>query len=85
MHIKDGDIIDERFEVCGTCSEAGGMGPILHVKDLEEEFENEIVLKYCREEDEEYIKIAHDHGKKIFMHSDGYILAIIPDLIEIFS
>ena len=56
MHIKDGDIIDERFEVCGTCSEAGGMGPILHVKDLEEEFENEIVLKYCREEDEEYIK-----------------------------
>ncbi len=31
----------------------------------------------------DYIDIAHAHGKKIFMHSDGYILDIIPDLIEI--
>ena len=31
----------------------------------------------------EYVQIAHSHGKKIFMHSDGYILDIIPDLIEI--
>lgn len=31
----------------------------------------------------EYIEIAHQHGKKIFMHSDGYILDILPDLIEI--
>lgn len=31
----------------------------------------------------EYIDIAHSHGKKIFMHSDGYILDIIPDLIEL--
>lgn len=30
----------------------------------------------------EYIDIAHKHGKYIFMHSDGYILDIIPDLIE---
>jgi uroporphyrinogen decarboxylase len=31
----------------------------------------------------EYIDIAHDNGKKIFMHSDGYILDIIPDLIDL--
>lgn len=31
----------------------------------------------------EYIDIAHAHGKKIFMHSDGYTLDIIPDLIEL--
>ena len=30
----------------------------------------------------DYIEIAHRHGKKIFMHSDGYILEIIPHLIE---
>jgi len=30
-----------------------------------------------------YVEIAHAHGKKIFMHSDGYIFDIYPDLIEI--
>ena len=31
----------------------------------------------------EYIDIAHRNGKHAFMHSDGYITDIIPDLIEI--
>ena len=31
----------------------------------------------------EYIEIAHSHGKKIFMHSDGNILRILPKLIEL--
>ncbi|UCG89458.1 MAG: methyltransferase [Gemmatimonadota bacterium] len=31
----------------------------------------------------EYVDIAHLHGKHAFMHSDGYITDIIPDLIEI--
>ena len=31
----------------------------------------------------DYIKIAKKYGKKTMMHSDGYILDIIPDLIEI--
>jgi len=31
----------------------------------------------------DYIAIAHDHGKQAFMHSDGHITEIIPDLIEI--
>ncbi|MCI5647972.1 MAG: uroporphyrinogen decarboxylase family protein [Fusicatenibacter sp.] len=31
----------------------------------------------------DYIDIAHSHGKKIFMHSDGHILRIIPRLIDL--
>ncbi len=31
----------------------------------------------------EYIDLAHRHSKFIFMHSDGYTLDIIPDLIEL--
>ena len=31
----------------------------------------------------DYIEIAHGAGKKIFMHSDGYILDIYPDLVEL--
>jgi len=32
---------------------------------------------------QEYIDLAHHRGKKAFMHSDGYIIDIIPDLIEL--
>ncbi len=31
----------------------------------------------------DYIDIAHKHGKKTFMHSDGNTLSIIPHLIEL--
>lgn len=31
----------------------------------------------------EYCEIAHSYGKYIFMHSDGHIASIYPDLIEI--
>jgi hypothetical protein len=31
----------------------------------------------------DYISLAHAHGKAAFMHSDGHITEIIPDLIEI--
>ena len=31
----------------------------------------------------DYIDIAHKHGKKMFMHSDGYTLSIIPKLIDL--
>ncbi len=30
----------------------------------------------------DYIQIAHAAGKKAFMHSDGHIAAILPDLVE---
>ena len=32
---------------------------------------------------QEYVDIAHKNNKYIFMHSDGHILSIFPDLIEI--
>jgi hypothetical protein len=31
----------------------------------------------------DYARIARDHGKKFFFHSDGHIAAIYPDLIEV--
>ena len=31
----------------------------------------------------EYVSLAHAHGKFAFFHSDGYILDILPDLVEI--
>lgn len=37
---------------------------------------------YFRPMYQDYIDIAHSHGKKIFMHSDGHTLRIIPKLID---
>ena len=31
----------------------------------------------------DYAQIAHSYGKKIFMHSDGHIAAVYPDLVEV--
>ena len=31
----------------------------------------------------DYVEMAHRHGKYAFMHSDGHIEAILPDLVEI--
>jgi uroporphyrinogen-III decarboxylase len=31
----------------------------------------------------DYVDIGHARGKYVFMHSDGYILEILPDLIEL--
>jgi len=31
----------------------------------------------------DFVDLAHSHGKYAFMHSDGYISDIIPDLIEV--
>ena len=38
--------------------------------------------QYFRPFYKEFIDIAHHHGKKIFMHSDGNTLLIYPRLIE---
>jgi hypothetical protein len=31
----------------------------------------------------DYVRIAHAAGKRAFMHSDGWILPIVPDLVEL--
>jgi uroporphyrinogen decarboxylase len=43
----------------------------------------EIWIKIFKPLYKDYVDIAHRHGKKILMHSDGYILDILPHLIEI--
>lgn len=39
--------------------------------------------KYFQPMYRDYIDIAHRHGKKVFMHSDGHTLRIIPKLIDL--
>lgn len=39
--------------------------------------------EYFRPMYRDYIDIAHKYGKKMFMHSDGYTLDIIPRLIDL--
>jgi uroporphyrinogen decarboxylase len=43
----------------------------------------ELWRRYFKPMYKEYCDIAHAKGKKVFMHSDGNILEVYPDLIEI--
>jgi len=43
----------------------------------------EIFRRFFKPMYKEYADIAHSYGKKIFMHSDGFILDIIEDLIDV--
>lgn len=56
MTFKIDSVIDNRFLVTGICSKDGGMGEILFVNDTRGILDTGIVLKYCRDEDEENIK-----------------------------
>jgi serine/threonine protein kinase len=51
-----GDIIDGKYEVKSLCSDAGGMGTVLFVRPLKQKLGFEIVLKYCKGDDEEHLK-----------------------------
>lgn len=51
-----GDIFDNKYEVTGVCSDAGGMGTILFVTPLASKETNKVVLKYCKVNDEEELK-----------------------------
>lgn len=53
----------------------GSQNSLLISPDMWREF-----FKPCYKD---YIDIIHHHGKKAFFHSDGYILDIYPDLIEL--
>lgn len=56
MIFKADDLIDGRFVVKGLCSDSGGMGQVLFVEDTTAEFPGLLALKYCREDDDEYVK-----------------------------
>jgi serine/threonine protein kinase len=55
MNFDIGNVIDKRFEVEGLCSNSGGMGALLFVKDLSQQSNTKLVLKYCKIDDPEYI------------------------------
>lgn len=55
MYDKD-DIIDDAYRVTGICSDSGGMGVILYIEALEDPPKFPLVLKICRDEDEESLK-----------------------------
>lgn len=50
-----GEGIDGKYKVVDVCSDAGGMGTILHVESIKKEYPHSIVLKYCKETDSESI------------------------------
>lgn len=51
-----GDIIGRRYQVDGVCSAEGGMGVLLFVIPLQDVPEYRLVLKYCRDNEDEQIK-----------------------------
>jgi uroporphyrinogen decarboxylase len=53
----------------------GAQDKLLVSPQMWREFFKPLYVDYCR--------IAHDAGKFVFFHSDGYILDLIPELIEV--
>jgi serine/threonine protein kinase len=53
---SQGEIIEGKYRVDGVCNSSGGMGEILHVTQLAGAPEFQLVLKYCRDTDEEQLK-----------------------------
>ncbi len=51
-----GEVIDGKYRVDGLCSDSGGMGVILFVTPLKTKPPFRIVLKYCRDNNEEQLK-----------------------------
>ena len=51
-----GEIVDGKYRVDGVCSDTGGMGAILYVTQLVDPPDYPLVLKYCRNPDDEHIK-----------------------------
>jgi serine/threonine protein kinase len=51
-----GDIIDGKYRVDGLCSDSGGMGAILFVTPMGQRHVLEVVLKYCKDNNDEQLK-----------------------------
>lgn len=54
--IEDGDLVNGRYKVQGLCNDSGGMGALFYVSDTTGEHAQKLVLKYCRETQDEQIK-----------------------------
>jgi serine/threonine protein kinase len=53
---NSGDIIDAKYRVDGLCSDIGGMGAILFVTPVNLRPGFQVVLKYCKDNNEEQLK-----------------------------
>src|SRR5438477_8284829 len=53
--IEPNTIIDDKYFVEGVCSDSGGMGTLVSVTSLDGQESFPLVLKYCREEGEEFL------------------------------
>jgi uroporphyrinogen decarboxylase len=62
-------------DAIGIMDDWGAQGALLTSPQI---FRDIFKPMYC-----DYIEIARSRGKSVFMHSDGYILDIVEDLIEI--
>ncbi|MBQ0943431.1 protein kinase [Ideonella sp. 4Y16] len=51
-----GEVIDDRYTVLGTCSEAGGMGSLLFVQRLDSNRKIKRVLKFCKQTSDESLR-----------------------------
>ena len=51
-----GDVVDGKYRVDGLCSDTGGMGVILFVTPLKVKQPFKIVLKYCKDSNDEQLK-----------------------------
>src|SRR5579863_7160273 len=51
-----GDVIGNKYRVDGVCSTSGGMGTILFVTPLQTQHAFNVVLKYCKDTNEEPLK-----------------------------
>ena len=51
-----GDVVAGKYRVDGPCSDSGGMGALVFVSPLEGSQTDKIVLKYCRESNDDYIR-----------------------------
>ena len=53
---KTGDTIDGRFKLTRLCSNDGGMGSIFFARDSDGEFDEPLILKYCKSEKASFLK-----------------------------
>jgi len=76
FYLKELEIwVHSRVDAIGFMDDWGAQNSLLIDPEMWRYYFKPIYKQYC--------DMAHAEGKSVFMHSDGYIQDIIPDLIEI--
>lgn len=83
MKYNNGDLVDNRFLVTGVCSDSGGMGEILHVIDNINMLSQPIVMKYCKVNDDEYVKRFRREVRLLSSFSNnGRVIQVLHENME---